>query len=191
MKKEKTLTNWPVLRSESGPDILLFQVRFDWVKNPRNQMEFKRVILECPDWVNVLALTPENNIILVHQFRFGSGTITTKIPSGLVDPGETHALAARRELLEETGYISEEWSYLGAVQPNPAFQDNLCHHWLAQNVKKVQEPALDVGEDIRVTLSNFDGIHSKIRQGEINHVLALSAFSRFQDLWRADIFKGD
>jgi len=190
MKADKTFKNWPILKSETGPDILLFRVRYDWVINPRNKMEFKRVVLECPDWVNILALTPEKHILLVHQYRFGSKTITTEIPSGLVDPGETHEQAARRELLEETGYVSEKWNYLGAVQPNPAFQDNLCHHWLAQDVQKVQEPAPDAGEDIRVTLSDFKEIQTKVRLGEISHVLALSAFSRYEDLWRADLFTG-
>ena len=87
--------------------------------------------------------------------------------------------------------MSEDWHYLGAVQPNPAFQDNLCHHWLAQNVHRVQEPVLDAGEDIRVTLANFEDIQSKISEGKINHVLALSAFSRLKDVWKTDIFKGD
>jgi ADP-ribose pyrophosphatase len=189
MKEDKSLKNWSILRSEEGPDILLFRVRYDWVENPRNSMQFKRVVLECPDWVNIIAVTPEKNVILVHQYRFGTRTITTEIPSGLVDPGETHAMTAQRELLEETGYASEEWKYLGAVQPNPAFQNNLCHHWFAQNVRKIQEPSLDAGEDIRVSFCDISDIQKKISDGEISHVLALSAFSRFQDLWRADLFQ--
>jgi len=106
----------------------------------------------------------------------------------LVDKGETHEQAAKRELLEETGYTSTDWHYLGAVEPNPAFLNNLCHHWLAKNVRLESEPSPDEGENITVLTADFSDIQRRIRDGKINHVLALSAFSRISILWRPEIF---
>ncbi len=169
--------------SRQGPDLMIFNARYDWYLNPRNARRMKRVVLEAPDWVNILALTPDNRILLVRQFRFGTEHITTEIPAGLIDPGEESLQAAQRELREETGYTSAKWTYLGAVEPNPAFLNNRCHHWLAEDIVKSAEPELDIGEDIEVELMDFEQIRQAVRNGGIDHVLALSAFSRLPQLW--------
>ena len=175
---------WPRLNSESGPHIPLFGVRLDLLTNPRTGELLQRLVLETPDWVNTVAITPENRVVLVRQFRFGIGKITTEIPGGIVDPGETSGEAARRELLEETGYTSEDWAYLGAVEANPATQNNLCHHWVARGVVKVNEPELGEGEDIVVLDMSVDEIKLEIREERLLHFLALSALARVFDLWR-------
>ena len=174
---------WKLLKTENGPDLLLFRVRYDWYRNPRNQKEMKRLVLQSGDWVNIVATTDDNKIILVNQYRFGSGRITTEIPAGLVDPGENSRAAAERELREETGYTTDSWTYMGNVEPNPAFQNNRCHHWFAQNVIKTHEPQLDTGEDIVVSLLSFSETKEAICNGTINHVLALSALSRLPFFW--------
>lgn len=183
MKKSIHPPLWKLLRSESGPDLKLFRVRYDWYKNPRNEKELKRLVLETPDWVNMVAITSDKKIVVVHQYRFGTGEISTEIPGGLIDPGESSREAAIRELREETGYTSSKWSYLGAVEPNPAFHTNLCHHWLAEDIKKTDIPALDEGEDILVEILDFNAVRSAIRTGHIKHSLALSALSRIAELW--------
>ena len=174
---------WKVFRSEAGPDLKLFRVRYDWYQNPRNNKELKRLVLETPDWVNVVALTAGKKIVLVHQYRFGTGLISTEIPGGLIDAGESSLQAAIRELREETGYTSSDWSYLGAVEPNPAFHTNLCHHWLAENVEKTDSPTLDEGEDITVETWTLERLRQAITNGKIKHALALSALSRVPELW--------
>jgi ADP-ribose pyrophosphatase len=91
--------------------------------------------------------------------------------------------AAQRELLEETGYGGGEWTYLGAVQPNPAIHDNLCHHWLGQGVELVAEPEPGAGEHIRVELMTDDEVVASAQSGEIQHALALSVIGRVLDVW--------
>ena len=142
--------SWELIRSEPGPDLVLFQTRFDWMKNPRNAGQMKAVILETADWVNVVALTPEKKILVVRQYRFGIGKITTEIPAGLIEANETPEQAAMREMKEETGYTTSNWKYLGWVEANPAFLNNRCHLWLALDVIKTHLPDPDESEDVSV-----------------------------------------
>ncbi len=184
MKNEPDqLQPWQCLESEYGEDLKIFKVRYDLMENPRNNQKTKRIVLESVDWVNIVAITADNKILVVRQFRSGVGKNTTEIPGGMVDTGEESKEAAIRELEEETGYTSQNWEYLGAVEPNPAFHDNLCHHWLAKNVKKTKELNLDDGEDIEVAELTIDEIHSEINRGKLQHSLALSGLSRVFDLW--------
>ena len=110
---------WNILESKKGPDLKLFSSRFDRVENPRNGMRMDAVVIESQDWVNVVALTPGKKIILVKQYRFGTGKVSLEVPAGVVDPGETPVETARRELLEETGYRSDNWKPVGRVESNP------------------------------------------------------------------------
>lgn len=174
---------WPKLDSEAGPELPLFRVRFDTMQHPATAEKFQRMVLEAPDWVTVVAVTADSEIVMVEQFRFGVAEMTTEPVAGTVDPGEDSLAAAKRELLEETGYGEGRWRYLGSVQANPAIQDNLCHHWLAENVVALQEPAPDAGEAIRVHLMTLEGIKQAIESGKLRHPLGLSALSRVFPLW--------
>lgn len=173
---------WARLRSRHDASLVLFRPRWDRLVNPRTGEEFDRLVLETPDWVNVVALTAESHLVCVEQFRFGSGSVTLEIPGGVLDRGEEHGAAARRELREETGYTTDRWTYLGAVEPNPAFHDNLCHHWLAEGAVRTHALGLDPGEDIAVRAIPLDDVVQRIRDGRIRHSLVISALSRVLDL---------
>ena len=173
---------WPRVASEPGPDLIVCRARFDTLTNPRTGKDLRRTVLETPDWVNVVALTPERRLVVVRQYRFGSGTITTEIPGGMVDPGETSGQAARRELREEAGYTSERWTYLGCVEPNPAFHDNLCHHWMAEDVVQTHGQDQDEGEDIRIDTLALEDARRQIASGEIRHALVITALSKVMEL---------
>ena len=173
---------WPLVESRMGEDLVLFKVRHDWMKNPRTEKEMKRLVLETRDWVNIVAYTKQRELLVVRQFRFGSREVATEIPGGVIDPGETHEETAKRELREETGYTTERWTYLGCVQPNPAFHDNLCHHWLAEDCERTHDLDLDDGEDLRVGTLTEEGMLAQIHSGEIKHSLVISALSKVIDL---------
>jgi 8-oxo-dGTP pyrophosphatase MutT (NUDIX family) len=173
---------WPLLESTHDPELVLFRPRRDRVRNPRTGEALERVVLETPDWVNVVALTRGDLLVLVRQFRFGSGAVELEIPAGLVDDGETHEDAAKRELREETGYTAPSWTYLGACSPNPAFLDNLCHHWLAERSTRDAEPVLDPGEDIAVETVPLADVPALVAEGALRHALVLSALARVIDL---------
>lgn len=131
-------------------------------------------VLECFNWVNIIALNTEGKMIMVRQYRQGTDEITLEIPGGAIDPGEENLDAAMRELREETGYTSETWQLLGKVTANPAFMSNYCVTYLALDCKKTHDLDLDPFEEIQVEEHAVDEIESKIACGEVHHSLVVA-----------------
>ena len=176
--------DWQVLGSRyEDAGLMLFEKRIDRLRNPRNGQVFERLVLESVDWVNVVALDADGRSLMIRQYRFGVGYTTLETPGGMVDPGEDSKTAAARELLEETGFASDNWSYLGAVEPNPAFHNHLCHHWLAQDVYRAQTQDLGDGESIALEFMTEEQVRAAVVSGELKHALALSALSRVFSVW--------
>ncbi len=175
--------DWPLEDREYGEDLLLFRARYDFRRHPVSGDVMKRIVLESVDWVNVVAQLPDGRLVMIRQFRFGVGYTTLEVPGGMVDPGEAPLTAAKRELAEETGYTGGEWHYLGAVEPNPAFHDHLCHQYLARNVELTDDQDLSSGEAIRVEPMSVEAVTRAVQSGEIRHALVLSVLSRVFDLW--------
>ena len=136
-------------------------------------------ILEAPDWINVVALTPERDIILVEQYRYGIEKPTLELPGGVSDPGETPFESSKRELLEETGFSSENWISLGKVSSNPAMLTNYTHTYLALDCQKTAEQNLDGNERINVHVLPLVDFLNLIRSGEVSHSLVVAAMAKF------------
>ena len=167
---------WPCIRSQTGQSYRVFSIRTDTTLSPRTGMEHDFYIIESGNWVNVIPLTSDHQVVMIRQYRHGSREITLEIPGGLVDPGDTPEEAAARELLEETGYQAKTLEEIGVVSPNPAIFNNRCYTFLAQRIEKVGHPRFDQTEDIEVVLIPLADIPNLILEGEIDHAMVITAF---------------
>ena len=172
---------WPLVESKILWSFPIYTLRQDTRLSPKTGRNHNFLVLDSADWVNIVPVTPEGNIVMIRQFRHGTASTVLEIPGGLIDQeGETPGQAASRELLEETGYRAEECLSIGVVHPNPAIQNNCCHTFLARNARRVQSQRLEGTEDIEVIEIPWSDIPARIREGEITHALVLIGFFWYQ-----------
>ncbi|MDH4264368.1 MAG: NUDIX hydrolase [Deltaproteobacteria bacterium] len=167
---------WKFLGSKILHSCRIFTLKMEHYLSPRTDREHDFYLLDSPDWVNVIPLTSDEQVILVKQFRFGTKDFCLEIPGGMLDDGDTPSQAASRELLEETGYGGEEPILLGTVHPNPAIHTNRCYTYLIRNVTFHNLPRQDSTEDIEVKTVPLAEIPRLIREGQITHALVIAAF---------------
>jgi 8-oxo-dGTP pyrophosphatase MutT (NUDIX family) len=134
------------------------------------------VHLACPDWVNVLAMTPANQVVMVEQYRHGLDRVTLEVPGGIAEPGEAPGVTCARELLEETGYSGDPCRIVGRVSANPAIQNNWVHIGLVRNADLRGPTNPDEHEEIGVRLVPLSEVPGLIRQGVIHHAFVVAAF---------------
>ncbi len=180
---------WNVISSKPNRSYGIFSFRTDRARSPRTGLDHDFYILESFPWVNVIPLTPKNEVVLVRQYRHGIRDLTLEIPGGLVEGQDTPEHAAKKELSEETGYQASEMILLGSVFPNPAFQNNRCYTFLAKDVFLAGKQQLDEKEDIEVVHRSISEIPRLIREGEISHSLVLAAFFRYFLKYAENCFK--
>ena len=145
---------WRLIHSTPEKSYRVFSVRTDTARSPRTGKEHDFHVIESVDWVNVIPLTPDHQVVLVRQYRHGTRQISLEVPGGLVNPKDTPLDTARKELLEETGYQAqiEDITLIGIAHPAPAVLNNRHLTFLATNVQKTA--ALDPS----TTLRPFDGV---------------------------------
>lgn len=171
---------WRRLGSRAMGSHFVFSLRYDQYQLAPEGKEREFVVIESRDWVNVIPLTEDNQVVLVRQFRHGVAAPSLEIPGGVIDDGESPLHAALRELREETGYAGEGGELLGYSWPNPALQNNRCHYALVRNVKRVGELLPDEFERLEVVLAPLTEIPQMIVRGEIRHSLVIAAFFLYQ-----------
>ena len=147
---------------------------------PRAQDFF---VISAPDWVNVVALTPDRQLVLVRQFRYGTNDFSLEIPGGVMDPGEDAITAGVRELREETGYVGTNARLLGRVHPNPAMQDNRCHLVLVEEARREAGLDWDADEEFEIMTRPVDEVYQLAYAGGITHAMVLDALLLFAPVW--------
>jgi 8-oxo-dGTP pyrophosphatase MutT (NUDIX family) len=180
---------WKTLRSAPAGDFRIFKIRSDTCVNPRNGRENNFFVLESVNWVNVVAVTPDQKLVMVEQFRHGSGTVELEIPGGMMDAADADPVAtAVRELREETGYEGENARLLGRVWSNPAILNNRTYTVLIENCVLKHGVEFDSGEDLVTKLVPVAEIPQLVAEEKIGHSLVVVALYYF-DLWQRGIKK--
>ncbi len=179
---------WRRVRSERVADCRVFRVRRDISVSPHGGGEHDFYVVEAGDWINVIPLTEDDEVVMIEQYRHGSEDVTLEIPGGMVDEGESPAEAAARELVEETGYAAREIVALGRTRPNPAIHDNWLHTFLARGARLEREPVFDRTEHCAVRRVPLADIPALIADEVITHALVVVSFHRL-GLWRDGMIK--
>src|SRR5690554_6847454 len=146
-----TPCDWRIQAVNEHADCRVFSVLRKSCLHPGRGTERDFFSIHSPNWVNVLALTPEKELVLVNQFRFGIEQCSLEIPGGMIDLGEAPLAAGLRELEEETGFVGTDAKIIGEVWPNPAIMDNVCSFVLVQNAVLRSDVNWDQDEEIEVT----------------------------------------
>jgi 8-oxo-dGTP pyrophosphatase MutT (NUDIX family) len=178
------LPRWEPLRRTTRHVTRVFDVDGVHYRHPVRGTEREFIVVRPPDWVNVVAVTGDERLVLVRQFRFGIDGFSLEIPGGVMEAGEDPVAAGLRELREETGYAGKTARLLGSVHPNPAIQANRCHFVLVEDAARVHASEWDADEEIEVTALPIEETLARARSGGITHALVLNALMLFEAQWR-------
>ncbi|GLR15541.1 NUDIX hydrolase [Portibacter lacus] len=160
---------WKVLSSKYiAKDPPWFTTRVDKVELPNGEILDNYYVLEYPDWAIALALTEDDKFIFVEQYRHAYGTVSMELSAGVIDDDDPDPLfAAKRELLEETGYGGGQWEFFAKTCANPGTHTNTAFIYLAKGVKRIKDQDLDRTEDINVKLLTKEDVLGLLEKNEI------------------------
>ena len=174
---------WRRLRSEPLTTPRIFDVVRAIYQHPHREKPQEFFVINPPDWVNVVALTPAGHLVLVRQFRYGINDFSLEIPGGVIDAGEDPLVAGVRELREESGYVGTAARTLGFVHPNPAMQSNRCHLVLVENARPVADLDWDPDEEFEIMTKPVAEVYALAAAGGITHAMVLDALLLFAPHW--------
>lgn len=173
------MNRWKTLKSEYLIRRPWLTARRDAVQLPNGEINDEFYVLEYPDWINVIAITPNGDFVFVRQYRYALDLDSVELCAGVIEPGETPEEGARRELLEETGYGGGTWQEIMIIGQNPSTCNNWTHCFLATGVEKLQNQQLDRTEDIEVVLLSRDEVRQMLNSGQLKQALMLAPLWRY------------
>ena len=174
---------WRKLREEPYAKTRIFDVVRAFFQHPQREKEQDFFVLNPPDWVNVVALTTDGQLVLVRQFRYGINEFSLEIPGGVIDAGEDPVVAGVRELREESGFVGRNARLLGSIHPNPAMQSNRCHLVLVEDAQRSAELDWDPDEEMEIVTLPVDEVYALAQRGGITHSLVLDGLLLFAPHW--------
>lgn len=178
---------WKKIDSKPAGDFRIFSIRSERKLSPRTGAEHTLYVIDSVNWVNVIAVTPDNQLVMIEQYRHGSNSIELEIPGGMIDAKDASPAAAGiRELREETGYEGERPAIIGSIRPNPAIMSNTCFTLMVENCRLKHSVEFDQGEDLITRLVPVDDLPKLVATGKIQHSLVVVALYHF-DLLRRSI----
>lgn len=175
------LAKWRQLRRDSVASYRVLEVCRIELEDGGGRSRGEAFTVHCRDWCNVIAVTPDDHVVLVWQYRFGTDALSLEIPGGVIDDGETPLEAARRELHEETGYEAADFEPLLVVEPNPAIQNNRCFSFVARGARRTGVTRFDPMEEIETALVARNRVGALLDSGQITHALVQGPLEAF---WR-------
>ena len=174
---------WKKLGARTVAHTRIFDVQSVDFHHPQRAKPQDFIVIAAPDWVNVVALTPDGQLVLVRQFRYGTNDFSVEIPGGVMDEGEDPIAAGLRELREETGYTGTKARLLGSVHPNPAMQNNRCHLVLVEDARRSEQLDWDPDEEFEIMTKPVDEAYALAYAGGITHAMVLDALLLFSPVW--------
>lgn len=153
--------------------------RRDKVQLPDGRINPEYYVLEYPTWINVIAITKEGQMVLVRQYRHGLQRTNFEIVAGCMEEGEQPIDAAKRELMEETGFGGGEWQEIMQLCANPSTTNNMTHSFLAKGVERISTQHLDATEDIEVYLFPQEEVRQMLERGDFVQALMIAPLWKY------------
>lgn len=173
------IKKWDLLDSEYLIERPWLTARRDTVKLPNGEINDEFYVLEYPDWVNVIAVTTDGRFVMIEQYRHGLGVVETELCAGVVEKGEHHLDAAKRELLEESGFGGGEWRLLTVLSGNPSTTNNLTYCYVAEGVTEISGQHLDRTEDVAVRILSKDEVEQLLKSDSLKQSLMVAPLLRY------------